>query len=31
LFSEDPRRGRPPQRIHHHDHHGHGHHHHDHD
>jgi ethanolamine utilization protein EutA len=36
LFSEDPRRGRPPQRIHHHDHqpndqghdHGHGHHHH---
>ncbi len=40
LFSEDPRRGRPPQRIHHHDDahahthahgHGHGHHHHDHD
>jgi ethanolamine utilization protein EutA len=36
LFSEDPRRGRPPQRIHHHEHHphdhGHGHHHgHDHD
>ena len=36
LFSEDPRRGRPPQRIHHHDAahahaHGHGHHHHDHD
>jgi ethanolamine utilization protein EutA len=31
LFSEDPRRGRPPQRIHHHEH-GHGHdHHHDHD
>src|SRR5258708_6294227 len=31
LFSEDPRRGRPPQRIHHHEHqsndHGHGHHH----
>src|SRR6266540_4067237 len=38
LFSEDPRRGRPHQRIHHHEHdhghhhdHGHGHHHHDHD
>src|SRR5262249_52569843 len=32
LFSEDPRRGRPHQRIHHHDHGGHGHHHHhDHD
>jgi ethanolamine utilization protein EutA len=36
LFNEDPRRGRPPQRIHHHEHHshdhGHGHHHgHDHD
>jgi ethanolamine utilization protein EutA len=40
LFSEDPRRGRPPQRIHHHEHgqvehghphHGHHHHHHDHD
>jgi ethanolamine utilization protein EutA len=31
VFSEDPRRGRPHQRIHHHDHdHGHGHHHHDH-
>jgi ethanolamine utilization protein EutA len=30
LFSEDPRRGRPHQRIHHHEH-GHGHHHHDHD
>jgi ethanolamine utilization protein EutA len=30
VFSEDPRRGRPHQRIHHHDH-GHGHHHHDHD
>ena len=30
LFSEDPRRGRPPQRIHHHDH-GHDHHHHGHD
>jgi len=31
LFSEDPRRGRPHQRIHHHHHHDHGHHHHGHD
>jgi ethanolamine utilization protein EutA len=32
VFSEDPRRGRPHQRLHHHDHgHAHGHHHHDHD